>query len=74
MANGGDNLGLIRKHGLPKLVGEGQQFPLDFVSPNGLPESYWRRSFIIALVAEPLINYSIDSTRVHLTGLNIGDF
>ena len=70
----GDNLELVRKHGLPKLAGEGQQFSFILASPQCPAEFHWRSSFIISLVEELLANYSIDPNRVYLTGLSMGGY
>ena len=70
----GDNLELVRKHGPPKLAGEGQQFPFVLASPQCPAEFHWRSSFIISLVEELLENYSIDPNRVYLTGLSMGGY
>jgi predicted peptidase len=70
----GDNLELVRKHGLPKLAGEGQQFPFVLASPQCPAEFHWRSSFIISLAEELLENHSIDPNRVYLTGLSMGGY
>lgn len=70
----GENLELVKKHGLPRLVEEGQQFPFLLASPQCPPEFHWKSSFVMALVEELQENYSIDPCRVYLTGLSMGGY
>ena len=67
----GTNLSLLRRHGLPKLVAEGQQFPFVLVSPQA-PTGYLLGTQIIEVLDEVARKYRIDPDRVILTGLSMG--
>jgi predicted peptidase len=72
----GDDLDLVKKHGPPKLVSQGKDFPFIIVSPQ-CPRGIWwpeKVDALIALLDEIESNYAIDPDRVYLTGLSMGGF
>jgi len=72
----GDNLELVKKHGIPKIVETEQNFQFIVVSPQCPKNSWW------AMFSEELFellkniedDYSIDKNRIYLTGLSMGGF
>lgn len=71
----GDDLNLIKKHGLPKVVEE-RDIPFVMVAPQ-CPLNHWWSDFLPAL--DDILEYSItslnvDPQQVYLTGLSMGGF
>jgi predicted peptidase len=67
----GNDLNLVKKHGPPKLIEEGKQFPFIVVSPQA-PRRGWDPDSLNALVDDLLVKYHVDKNRVYLTGLSMG--
>ncbi len=63
----------VLKHGPPKLIEDGKEFPAIVISPQ-LPASYskWEASFTTPCVAYILEHYKVDRSRVYVTGLSLG--
>jgi predicted peptidase len=70
----GDNLDLVKKHGPPKLVAEGKEFPFVLVSPQCLAGRWWEPVELSALLDEVEEKHKIDKDRVYVTGLSMGGF
>jgi len=72
----GDDLNLVKKHGPPKLVDQGKEFPFLVVSPQCPTSSWWPEQIdaLIALLDEVQSKYAIDADRVYVTGLSMGGF
>lgn len=70
----GDDLELVKKHGLPKIVEEKEDFPFVVLSPQCPEGNWWERENLIALLDEIVANYDIDEERIYLTGLSMGGF
>lgn len=71
----GDDLDLVKLHGLPRLIEAGQQFPFIIVSPQcPLPTSWWlhQTEALNALLDDVIARYKVDTKRVYLTGLSMG--
>ena len=70
----GDNLDLVKKHGPPKLVEAGKDFPFILVSPQCPKESVWTNEtdILAALLDEIAAKHPVDADRVYLTGLSMG--
>ncbi len=72
----GDDLELVKKHGLAKLIEAGQDFPFIIASPQCPDTTVWPEQadelagLIDALIAE----HNIDTSRVYLTGLSMGGY
>ena len=72
---GGDDLETVKKHGLPKLIEAGQDFPFFVVSPqNPSKTQFWDDQQLIRLVDEIASSHPIDPSRIYLTGLSRGAF
>jgi len=70
----GDDLDLVRKHGIPKIVETQEDFPFIVVSPQCAKDRMWEVEALNALLDEVVSNYAIDGDRIYLTGLSMGGF
>ena len=72
----GDDLNLVKKHGPPKLIDQGKEFPFIVVSPQCPINSWWPEQVdaLTALLDEVQSKYAVDADRVYLTGLSMGGF
>lgn len=72
----GEDLELVKIHGIPKLIAEGKNFPFIAISPQCPTDSWWteRTQDLNLLIDEILSNYAIDKNRVYLTGMSMGGY
>lgn len=70
----GDNLELVKKHGPPKLIAGGKEFPFVVVSPQCPADQWWEPVSLTALLDEVVARHRIDKQRVYVTGLSMGGF
>jgi predicted peptidase len=70
----GDDLNLVKKHGPPKLIGAGQQFPFIIVSPQCPQGRWWEPVELATLLDEIAEKYKVDQDRIYVTGLSMGGF
>ncbi len=72
----GSDLDLVKKHGPPKLIDEGKQFPFIVVSPQCPADGSWLSKLLdlTTLIDEIESKYKVDKDRVYLTGLSMGGF
>ena len=70
----GDNLALVKVHGPPKLIAQGQTFPFIVVSPQCPANDWWRPDALAALLDEIERLYRVDKRRIYLTGMSMGGF
>ncbi len=70
----GDNLDLVKKHGPPKLIAEGQSLPFIVVSPQCPKGRWWEPFELAALLDEIVEKYNVDEDRIYVTGLSMGGF
>ena len=70
----GDDLELVKKHGPPKLIGEGKEFPFIVVSPQCPGSQSWRAIELTALLDEVTRTQKVDQDRIYVTGLSMGGF
>ena len=74
----GDDLEAVKKHGPPKLVGEGKAFPFICVSPQCPKGGWWDKpeqtAALVALLDHLQKTLDVDADRVVLTGLSMGGF
>lgn len=70
----GDNIDLVKVHGPPKLIEQGQEFPFIVVSPQCAKDIWWQPHELIALLDDITDRYNVDQERVYCTGLSMGGF
>ena len=74
----GADVQLVAKHGPPKLVKEGKQFPFVIVSPQCPEWEWWANGTQVAaldaLLNDIVARYRIDKNRIYVTGLSMGGF
>jgi len=72
----GHNLDLVKKHGPPKRLDQGENVPFIIVSPQCPTNQWWpnRVEHVMALIDEITETYHVDKTRIYLTGLSMGGF
>ena len=70
----GDDLEKVKKHGPPKLIEAGKQFPFVVVSPQCPKDRRWEPIELVALLDDLITRYKIDQDRIYVTGLSMGGF
>jgi predicted peptidase len=72
----GDDLELVKKHGLPKRIAAGDNFPFVVVAPQcpdttAWPELVWELNLLLDHLIDTC---KIDTRRVYLTGMSMGGY
>jgi predicted peptidase len=70
----GSDLELVKKHGPPRLIAEGKQFPFIMAAPQCPENGWWPDDLIGTLLDELEDTYRIDRSRIYLTGLSMGGY
>lgn len=71
----GDDLNLVKKHGPPKLINEGTEFPFVMVAPQCPSGKRWEPYQLNALVDEALaLVRGLNDKRIYVTGLSMGGY
>lgn len=70
----GEDLELVKKHGPPKLVEEGREFPFLLASPQCPADGWWTEQPVLELVDHLEEKYRVDRQRIYLTGLSMGGY
>jgi len=70
----GDNLEAVKKHGPPKLIAAGQEFPMIVAAPQCPAGRWWQPMELTALLDEIVERYKVDQERSYVTGLSMGGF
>ncbi len=70
----GDNLELVKKHGPPKLIAAGKEFPFIVVSPQCPKNRRWEPIELVALLNDLGRKHKMDEDRIYVTGLSMGGF
>lgn len=72
----GRNIELVKKHGPPKLIAQGQEFAFIIVSPQCPSGAWWTEmtDTLVALLDDVQAKHAVDPNRVYLTGLSMGGF
>ena len=68
----GEDLGLVRREGLPRILENVPDFPFVVVSPQETRARRWTPDSLVALVDEIAAKHRVDPTRVYATGLSSG--
>jgi len=69
----GDDLFLVKKEGLPRLLQQGQHIPFVVASPQS-PRKAWSIPDLILFLDEIERTYRVDRERVYVTGLSTGAY
>lgn len=70
----GSDLSLVKVHGPPKLIAQGQHLPFVVVSPQCPDKQGWSVKTLLGLLDDLEARYSIDKDRLYVTGLSMGGF
>ena len=70
----GSNIDSVKRHGPPKLVDQGKNFPFILVSPQCPSDETWSVRVLKSLLDDIRTRYSIDPSRIYVTGLSMGGF
>ncbi len=70
----GADLELVKKHGPPKLIGEGRDFPFIVISPQCPKDVWWEPIELTALLDQIINRHNVDQDRIYVTGLSMGGF
>ncbi len=70
----GDDIELVKKHGPPKLIAQGKDFPFIVVSPQCPKGRFWDARSLDTLLDHVEQTYAVDSSRIYVTGLSMGGF
>ena len=72
----GNDLNLIKAHGIPKIVEQRENFPFIAVSPQCPKHSWWpvEVEALNALLDDVIERYAVDTKRIYLTGLSMGGY
>lgn len=70
----GSDLSLVAKHGPPKLVADGREFPFMIVSPQCPLDQNWNTDILLELLKAVRRDFAVDPSRIYLTGLSMGGF
>ena len=72
----GDDLDLVKLHGIAKIVEEQPDFPFIAVSPQCPQDTMWREHprTLKAILDQVMSDYAVDEQRIYLTGLSMGGF
>jgi len=70
----GDDLELVKRHGPPKLIAAGKDFPFIVVSPQCPKGQWWQPVELVALLDSVVKKYKVDEDRIYVTGLSMGGF
>jgi predicted peptidase len=76
MGERGEDLNLVRKHGIPKIAEARADFPFVCASPQCPDSSHWamEADALNALLDDLIASYRVDRHRVYLTGLSMGGY
>jgi predicted peptidase len=70
----GNDIDLVKRHGPPKLVEEGKEFPFILVSPQCPSDTRWNYQTLslITLLDEIESKYRVEKNKIFVTGLSMG--
>jgi len=69
----GNDLNLVKKQGPPK-VAEAMELPFIILSPQCREVVWWDVDGVKVLLDEIIARYSVDKSRIYITGLSMGGF
>lgn len=76
MGERGNDLEIVKKHGIPKIVEEKDDFPFVAISSQCHTTYMWTLLMdeLHALLVDAVQRYNIDEARIYLTGLSMGGY
>jgi predicted peptidase len=72
----GNDLDLVKIHGIPKLIEQEKEFPFIAVSPQCPKDSWWtlEHEALKALLETIVKTHPVNTRRIYLTGLSMGGY
>ena len=74
----GNDLSLVEKHGIPKMINNGEDFPFITIAPQCPKNQWWSEPLyvktLILLVEDIIRSNKIDIGRIYATGLSMGGY
>jgi predicted peptidase len=70
----GSDLNLVKRHGPPKLIDQGKDFPFIVASPQCPENVWWSTEDLSALIDDLIQKYQVDEKRIYVTGLSMGGY
>lgn len=70
----GSNLNLVKRHGPPRMIENGIEFPFIVAAPQCPKNTWWQTEPLAALLEHLLKRYPIDRRRIYLSGLSMGGY
>jgi predicted peptidase len=72
----GSDLALVTKHGPPRLIADGREFPFVLLAPQCPEHGWWdaMNDELEALLDHACRTYRVDDSRIYLTGLSMGGY
>lgn len=70
----GRDIELVKRHGPPKLVAAGREFPFILLTPQCPPDRWWDAAELSALLDEVCETHHVDLDCISATGLSMGGF
>jgi len=70
----GDNLNIVKRHGIPRVIEEAEDFPCITVSPQCPANTDWVVLIgpLMSLLSSIIEEFQVDRQRIYLTGLSMG--
>jgi len=68
----GTEIELVKKHGPPRSVEEGEKLPFILLSPQCPADEYWSVQIVKALLDRIVEQHRVDRARIYITGLSMG--
>jgi predicted peptidase len=70
----GDNLNIVKRHGIPRVIEEAEDFPCITVSPQCPANTDWVALIgpLMSLLSSIIEEFQVDRQRIYLTGLSMG--
>ena len=74
----GNDLSLVEKHGIPKMINNGEDFPFITIAPQCPKNQWWSEPLyvktLILFVEDIIRSNKIDIGRIYATGLSMGGY
>jgi predicted peptidase len=76
MGERGNDLDLLKLHGIPKVIEAGMDLPFLIASPQCPADTVWANKLddLHALLEDIIANYRVARSRIYLTGLSMGGY